>query len=634
MRPRPFPAASLSRVSLCCAFAALPLGAVAADRVAAPPAQRIADQVDGEVAARLADDGVTPAPSADDVDFLRRASLDIAGRLPQPDEIRAFLHGPSAGDRAEVIDRLLGDPGYAENWAAYWRDVVYSRATDQRSLRYRKHFEGWMAEQLDAGRGWDEVATDLITAEGRVEENGATGLIFAQGGSDGEVAAEVSRIFLGIQIQCAECHDHPYDSWSREDFHHLAAYFPRLQLKRIDEDGDVKQRTWEVVSRDGAGVDADAAKQRVARLKQALTARFRFFDRNRDGELTEAELKKTPLGRAAPRVLKLGDKNGDGTLSPREAATLSIPPGALSNNRQGEHFMPDLAMPESPGTAMDPKFFLTGGALRPGLDDERRRATIARLVTDDEWFARAAVNRMWTELVGRGFYEPVDDIGPERSAVLEGALDALAGGFTRSGYDMRWLIRTICLTDTYQRAVDDSAPAFAAAKPTRLRGDQVFNSVVQVVGSGDLRAGRDFADRADDPKTRARKGRGKNVYGGREGLRAVFQNAFGYDPSTPQSDLTGDVPQALFLMNGAITGRLTTAAGFTPLGRILRQHPNTPAGNAEALAELYAVVLSREPTDREQEIAARYLKQVPDRALAFEDLMWALLNSSEFLTRR
>ena len=638
MRP---PLAALVRPAglLLCAAVAVPAAAAdrSGDRVGMPSARHAAEAVDRAVDERLAGDGVTAAPRADDVDFLRRVTLDVAGRLPQPDEIDAFLSGGSsgngaAGDREEVINRLLGDAGYAENWAAYWRDVIYTHATDVRSQRFREPFVAWMTEQLAAGRGWDDIATDVITADGRVDENGATGLIFAQGGSGGEVAAEVSRIFLGIQIQCAECHDHPYDSWSREDFHHLAAYFPRVQVKRLDVDGDKKKRTWEVVARDGAGVDADAAEKRVARLKQALTARFRFFDKNSDGRLTEAELKKTPLGRAAPRVLKLGDTDGDGSLSRREAASLSIPAAALSNNRTTEHYMPDLANPESPGTAMDPRFFLTGATLRPGLTDERRRATAARLVTNDGWFARAAVNRVWTELIGRGFYEPVDDIGPERTAMLPGALDVLADGFARSGYDLRWLIRTIALTETYQRAVDDDAPAFAAAKATRLRSDQVLNSVLQVVGTGDLRTGRDFAERA--PRGKGRRGKGKPQYGGRNGLQTVFEQTFGYDPSTPQGDLTGDVPQALFLMNGPFTQRLSTAAGFSPLARILRRHPATPAGNADAVAELYNVVLTREPTDAELKIAAEYLKEVPDRALAFEDLMWALLNGSEFLTRR
>jgi hypothetical protein len=114
---------------------------------------------------------------------------------------------PDPEKRSRLIERLLQSDAYAENWAGYWRDVIFSRATDRRALLSRGVFEEWMRTQLGENRGWDKIVKDLITATGDVRENGQTALIFAHQGQAEEIAAETSRIFLGIQIQCANCHD-------------------------------------------------------------------------------------------------------------------------------------------------------------------------------------------------------------------------------------------------------------------------------------------------------------------------------------------------------------------------------------------------------------------------------------------
>ena len=627
----------------------------AGDRAPAVSARRAAAAVDRVVDAHLAAEGVAPAPPAADADFLRRVTLDVAGRLPSPAERDAFADssGAPADRRAAALNRLLNDPGYAANWAFYWKDVIYKRATDRRAALSEGAFLAWMTDNLDEGRGWDAIAADLLTATGDTRGNGATGLIAAQGGEGGEVAAEASRIFLGVQIQCAECHDHPYDRWKREDFHALAAYFPRVRLKRTTPPGQKGPPGFEVVGDDAGGGDPEKLRRRVDRLKTVLVRRFRFLDKNDDGGLDLDELEATPAGPRAARVLRLADGDADGKLSRAEAGKLALPPGVLANAAaRTEHLMPDLQNPERPGTVVDPRFFLTGEALRGGLPDARRRATAARLVTDENnvWFARAAVNRVWTELVGEGFYSPVDDIGPDRSAQLEEALDVLAGGFVASGYDLRWLVRAVCSTETYARALDSDAPAFAAAKPTRLRANQIYNSVVQVTGLGDLRAGTDLMARFQD----RRRGRGMNGMRGkkngkpgervaakpatfyenpRAGLAGLLESTFGYDPSTNQADLTGDIPQALFLMNGPLSGRLASARGFTPLGRVLRRFP-APADDPAAVRALYQLVLVRDPAAGEERLALAHVRAAGDRADAYEDLMWALLNGSEFLTKR
>ncbi len=151
--------------------------------------------------------------------------------------------------------------------------------------------------------------------------------------------------------------------------------------------------------------------------------------------------------------------------------------------------MPDLADPKSKGKEMSPKFFLTNESLPTGISDQERRTAVARMFTakDNPWFAKAMVNRIWFELLGESFVMPVDDMGPERPANYPAVLDLLAAEFTQSGYDVKWLLRTITSTEAYQREVkarsaDKPLPLFAAAVPSRLRADELFGSLVRVLG--------------------------------------------------------------------------------------------------------------------------------------------------------
>jgi hypothetical protein len=201
-----------------------------------------------------------------------------------------------------------------------------------------------LTEKFNQNEPWDKIATQFITATGDARENGATAIQMAQDGRTEETAAELSRIFLGIQIQCCQCHDHPYDSWKREQFHEFAAFFPRIAVRPVQSP---TRRSFEVVADDGP-----ARRQRN--------------------------------------------------------------PNMEGRRGQPEHFMPDLDNPAAQGTRMQPRFFLTSAELPFGTLDAQRRGAAARWMTENPWFATAFVNRLWAELVGEGFYEPIDDIGPER----------------------------------------------------------------------------------------------------------------------------------------------------------------------------------------------------------------------------
>jgi len=232
---------------------------------------------------------------------------------------------------------------------------------------------------------------------------------------------------------------------------------------------------------------------------------------------------------------------------------------------------------------MQPEFFLTGQSLPVGTPDQQRRRRLADWITSKQnpWFAKALVNRMWHELVGRGFYEPVDDMGPDRQPTAPKTLELLAQGFRDADYDLKWLVETICLTQAYQQAVRNPQSSqgaevpFARGCPTRLRPDQLLTTLQQVL-QVELQA------------TPRRRG-GFNA----RAARRRFSLTFGFDPSVSQDQIEGSIPQALFLMNSPITRAMTARPG-SMLAQLLRQYPD----DAEAVEELYLRCLARRPRRR------------------------------------
>jgi hypothetical protein len=602
-------------------IAAKPEGAVAGagSADALPSAKEVAREVDRLILAELAKTHASVTPPAKPEDFLRRVTFDLAGTAPTPRDVTLFGLDPDPAKREKTIDRLLASPDFAKNWGQYWREVIYSRATDPRSRISQPKFEDWIVSQFEANQGWDKIATALLTATGDVLESGQTALIFAQGADANEIASETSRIFLGIQLQCANCHDHPTDKWKREQFHQLAAFFPRI---RLQPKLNATPRSFEIASLDQAGGGGGPGAERFRELFQNPEKFMQFADRDKDGKITKAEVPQEGVRRLFDRILTQADTDKDGALTLKELQGLPRPdnqPGRGS----AEHFMPDLENPQDQGRKIDPLFFVNNAQPGVGLSDQQRRQAIADYITSPEnpWFARAFVNRIWAEMLGEGFYMPVDDMGPERSANFPQVLDALSAGFIAHHYDMKWLFRTIANTDAYQRSIKarsaaQTALACAAPAPTRLRSDQLFDALMQVLGTSAPRAGRPQAP--------------GNLYAGDRSPRGQFNRIFGFDPSTPPDEIIGTLPQALFLMNNPTVNNLIKAGGQTRLARLLSDFPE----NEDAVTELYLLVLAREPSDRERKITQEYITSVGNRSEAFEDLMWSLLNSSEFQTKR
>ncbi|MFN0017074.1 MAG: DUF1549 domain-containing protein [Pirellulaceae bacterium] len=513
----------------------------------------IAAKVDASLLAELSTDAAKPMKKIGDEEFLRRAHLDIIGHIPSPEEVTAFVLNPAQDKRTKVVDKLLADERFGENWARYFRDVIMYRKTEERAEIVSGQLEDYLKTQFNANASWARVATEMVTATGDGAENGACALIIAQQGQPEEVVSEVSRIFLGVQIQCAQCHDHPTDRWKREQFHELAAFFPRVASRLILTPD---RREISVVSQDA------------------------FLGRN-------------------------------------------IPMGNMRRRGTAEHYMSDLKNPTDKGKLMEPVFFATGDKLPLGTKDADRRGTLAKWITEKEnpYFAKAFVNRLWGELNGEGFYEPVDDIGPDRQCSAPLTLEFLAKEFGQQNYDIKWLFRTITATSLYQapsapRRNPDQTP-MQNNVAQRLRGDQLFDNLLNALG-------------VSEPQPPGGAGAMGALYGRRFSPRGNFNTVFGYDPSERRDEIAGSIPQALVFMNGANVNAGIRASGRTALAKMMSEIKDDQA----LVAELYLRVLAREPSSKEMQTCLAYVKSVGSRNEAFEDLQWSLINSTEFLHRK
>ncbi len=263
-------------------------------------------------------------------------------------------------------------------------------------------------------------------------------------------------------------------------------------------------------------------------------------------------------GRLFERQLEIGDTDKDGQLSLAELK--KMPQQPMQRGRgSAEYHMPDLQHPQAEGKKLDPTFFLGNLTPGPGLSDLDRRRSLARYITspDNPWFAKAfAGPAIWGQLASEGFYMPIDDIGPERTANYPAALEALAAGFTASGYDVPWLFRAIANTETYQRQIRPRdpaapAPAFASATPVRLRADQLYSAIARVLG---------FKEDGGGQRQQPMGG----PYQPDRTLRGQFHVKFGFDPSTTPDELMGTIPQALYMMNSGLINNLIRAEADSP----------------------------------------------------------------------
>jgi hypothetical protein len=212
-----------------------------------PDPYALAESIDRQIGERLGEASVEPAPIADDAEFLRRVWLDVAGSIPPASEARAFLLDDDPGKRRKVVDRLLDSPGYVRNMSTQWRKLMIPEAEGDQQVGIASiGFEPWLRKQFAEGVGYDEMVRELLTVplgdaqqtnrifNGEDPELSPFGFVAAKAGDPGALAAGTSRLFLGIRLECAQCHDHPFATWSRDEFWGMAAFFSGLDRQGPD----------------------------------------------------------------------------------------------------------------------------------------------------------------------------------------------------------------------------------------------------------------------------------------------------------------------------------------------------------------------------------------------------------------
>jgi hypothetical protein len=218
----------------------------------------IVEEINSQIRTAWKDNEVEPSPVADDSEWLRRVYLDIVGHIPPLDDVERFLADKDKAKRKKLVDRLLDDPGYTRNWTTIWTNLCIGQQTPRRVSR--EGMQKFFREAFAKNRPWNDIVSDLVTAEGHYEENGAVNFLLAQmqDQDDGvQMTAKTTRLFMGMQIQCTQCHDHPYNEWKQDQFWQFNSFFRQTgkrDHRRFDSKaGRMVDDYSEVVERDFSG---------------------------------------------------------------------------------------------------------------------------------------------------------------------------------------------------------------------------------------------------------------------------------------------------------------------------------------------------------------------------------------------
>ncbi len=396
------------------------------------PVVAMPTQVDALVTAKLRKLGIVPSEVCTDEEFLRRASLDITGTLPTAQEVLEFCENSAADKRAEKIDELLNRPGYAAQWTTFLCDMTGNNEDQLRNflpqnVRPENQWYQWIYKRLSENVPYDQIVEGIVTANSRLPDESyreyceamsdicrdtsgekfadRPGLVHYWARNNFRTAEDraigFAYSFLGVRIQCAQCHKHPFDQWSKDDFDNFEKLFGAVQAS---------QQTL-----------APDAKKVFANMVSEL-------------EISK-DLKGNQLRRELGERLKQGDVIPFPELTVRTAAARTNP-----KNRKA-------------GTPPPPTARLLGGDW-VAMDEADIRGKLMDWLRSPEnpYFAKAIVNRVWAHYFGAGIVNPPDDLNLANAPSNEELLNYLASQFVEQGYDLKWLHREILNSDTYQRS--------------------------------------------------------------------------------------------------------------------------------------------------------------------------------------
>lgn len=516
--------------------AAVPLGAPMENL---PPSNNFVDDL---VFANLTEIGIPPSPVCDDATFIRRVTLDITGRMPTAEETEAFLASDAPDKRNQLIDRLLRSPGYADFFANKWSSLLKNRRDDASDITANFAFHAWIRDSLLENVSYDQMVRELLAATGTVVANPPVAW-YKRVKEPKDQLEDVAQLFLGVRLQCAQCHHHPFERWSQDDYYSLAAFFSQIGRKPTGVRGE----------------DMIFHQRGMATAKNVKTG-------------------------VALKPAALGDDVG--------------------------------AIPSD----QDPRLRLAKWISEP----------------DNPFFAKALVNRYWKHFFKRGLIEPEDDIRDTNPPSNPELLAALEEHFVSSGYDLKELVRVITRSKAYQLSaipnqynlVDEQN--YSRYYPRRMQAEVMLDSVNDLTGSP-----TEFANLPSGTRAIALPDNSYNK-------SSLFLRVFGRPDNASVCECervqSSSLAQSLHLINSSeIKTKLGAAKGRAA------ELAKSEAPPEEKIKQIYRVAYSRDPNPEEMQIALEYLQQIPNDAngnpLApaaaahqnFQDLIWAVMNSKEFL---
>jgi len=394
----------------------------------------IAAAIDLEIQKQLDAQKISASPEADDAEFHRRAYLDLNGRIPTLEQTNAFLANTQAVKRAKLIDYLLDQPEYGRHFATIWRELMVDRTNEMGGVRqgYSWEFIEWAADSFNKGRGWNSIVSDLLTADGEAKTKPASTFVLANRMNDFPrpeiLVGSTGKLFMGVAIRCAQCHDHPYvNEWKQDDFWGMAAFFGQLRDINANQNGDSRNPL--------------------------------FAEHPNPDEKKEATY--------------IGKLKRQGMIPPMKGPQIAIP---------------TIMDPTVTLRVVQAKFFL---GEKPALtESDPYRPKLAEWITSKEnpYFARAAANRWWAHFFAQGIVNPVDDMGPNHPPTHPELLALLEKEFKASNFDLKHLIRCICNSKTYQRTSrplpgnKEDVKLFSHMALKQLSADQMLDSLFVTIG--------------------------------------------------------------------------------------------------------------------------------------------------------
>jgi hypothetical protein len=502
------------------------------------------------------------AGRCDDAEFLRRACLDFSGQIPSVDVVRAFLADQSVGKRMVLIDTLLAGDAFA----AHWTDRLSVMLLERENLGVvtDDDWRKFLHRSLQGNPCWDVLVHAMITGSGKGEARPA--MKFLGGGDHHRMTEDIARLFLGMDLKCARCHDHPsVDDWKQAHYWGLFAYLNQTKLS-----------------------NPHAVDKNVYFVESLATEKIEF---------------ESVFG---------NEKETTGPKLP-DADEVAIP--QFEKGQEFEH-------PPANGLPAVPKF-----RPRERLANDLTEKTNAR-------FARNGVNRIWFLLMGRGLSHPLDQVHSENPPSNPALMDLLVNEFVAHAFDLKWLLREIALSESYQRSgrlpdgVKSVEPSsYRVALHKGLTPEQLLDAILRATGNlAQVEAFKAVPEAEKFDRRGYFSGTHQELPQSLDNIRAIFVETFGQPAGVAEVDFAPGLNKSLFLMNDRLILHWLQPRD----GNLVAQLGQ--AITAEAIAEeLYLSVLSRFPDEAEQLEVAEYLQaQEARRDAALGDLVWALLTSAEF----